>query len=134
MNKTGSDIEVSNLILLFNNNEKFWPNLSKYIISNSNGKLGNFILNQMNKLDFSNQNLEKVIELVKPMIDLLNPSYFAKDNPTTSLIIFALKDIIEYLGFTKTNIEYFQKLKIYITKYREFQEKNNKLKLIFHIK
>ena len=134
MNKTGSDIEVSNLILLFNNNEKFWSNFSKYIISNSNGKLGNFILNQMNKLDFSIQNLEKVIELVKPMIYLLNPTNFTKDNPTTALIVFALKDIVEYLGFTNSNIEYFQKLKIYITKYKQFQEKNNKLKLIFHIK
>ncbi len=134
MNKTGSDIEVSNLILLFNNNEKFWSNFSKYIISNSNGKLGNFILNQMNKLDFSHQNLEKVIELVKPMIYLLNPSNFTKDNPTTALIVFALKDIAEYLGFTDSNIEYFQKLKSYIKKYKEFQEKNKKLKLIFNIK
>ena len=134
MNKTGTDIEVSNLILLFHNDEKFWSNLSKYIISNSDGKLGNFILNQINKLDFSIQNLEKVIELVKPMIYLLNPTNFTKDNPTTALIVFALKDIIEYLGFTNSNIEYFQKLKIYITKYKQFQEKNNKLKLIFHIK
>ena len=134
MNKTGTDIEVSNLILLFHNDEKFWSNLSKYIISNSDGKLGNFILNQINKLDFSIQNLEKVIELVKPMIYLLNPTNFTKDNPTTALIVFALKDIVEYLGFTNSNIEYFQKLKIYITKYKQFQEKNNKLKLIFHIK
>ena len=68
------------------------------------------------------------------MIYLLNPTNFTKDNPTTALIVFALKDIIEYLGFTNSNIEYFQKLKIYITKYKQFQEKNNKLKLIFHIK
>ena len=41
--------------------------------------------------------------------------------------VIKLNDIAEYLGFTDSNIEYFQKLKIYIKKYKEFQEINKKI-------
>ena len=134
LNKTGFDIEVSNLILLFNNSEKFWFNFSKFIILKANGKLGDYILKEISKLDFSKQNLEKIKELVKSMIYLLNPTNFTKDNPTTALIVFVLKDIIEFLGFLNPNIENLQKLKIYIEKYKKFKEKNKELKLIFQTK
>ena len=134
LNKTGFDIEVSNLILLFNNSEKFWFNFSKFIILKANGKLGDYILKEIPKLDFSKQNLEKIKELVKSMIYLINPTNFTKDNPTTALIVFVLKDIIEFLGFLNPNIENLQKLKIYIEKYKKFKEKNKELKLIFQTK
>ena len=68
------------------------------------------------------------------MIYLINPTNFTKDNPTTALIVFVLKDIIEFLGFLNPNIENLQKLKIYIEKYKKFKEKNKELKLIFQTK
>jgi len=61
-------------------------------------RLGDIILESAKNFDFSQNNLSKVCKLLEHNLKVLNPSYFSNKCVTTGLMIFILKDALEYSG------------------------------------
>ena len=94
------------------------------------------IINEIKKLDFTSENIFKLNKLIGDNIHKITPTYFSKLCGTTGLLLFLLKDCLEYAGISivdkKTpiqriynNYEYnletcnskIQKINNYLTKY-----------------
>ena len=61
-------------------------------------KIGNFILEKTKCIEFSHN---KIVLLNKLLVDSkkkINPSYFSKLCGTTGLLVFLIKDALEYCG------------------------------------
>ena len=85
-------------IALIPNDDIFWIKCTEYLNDNSGGKIGTFILEKFKKVTFDNK---KIVLMDKFLIGLkkkINPNYFSKICGTTGLLIFLLKDALEYCG------------------------------------
>ena len=76
----------------------FWAEVSDYILKNNNGSTGEFFKNSIKNFDFSGKNLYQVKKLVSGHEDKIKPSAVSKVCQTTGLIIFMIKDTLEYVG------------------------------------
>ena len=76
----------------------FWNGVSDYILENNNGSTGEFFKNSIKNFDFSAKNLYEVKKLVSGHEDKIKPSVVSKICQTTGLIIFMIKDTLEYVG------------------------------------
>ena len=115
----------------------FWIKASDYILNNSNGKAGDFFKDSADNFDFSEKNIYEAKRLVNGKEDQLKPANFTKICATTGLVIFLIKDTLEYCGAIlslKKNVpslclrylEYIgvlqSKMKNYIENIREWRE------------
>jgi hypothetical protein len=90
---------------------------SEYILKNNNGKTGEFFKDSINNFDFSIKNIYEVKKIVSGNEDKIKPTVFSKICSTTGLVIFLIKDSLEYIGVIhniKKNIPFFS------LKYLEF--------------
>ena len=76
----------------------FWKKNCEYIIKESNARIGSFLVSQVQYFCFSSNNVYKLKQLIRPIKHKILPSYFSRLCGTTSLIIFLLKDALEYCG------------------------------------
>ena len=85
----------------FENKKVFWEKCCNYFTKESNGKTGDILLkNSKENLDLSDENIYKVIHIVDKKVNIICPGYFSKTCGTTSLFIFFIKDILDFLGIT----------------------------------
>ena len=110
------------------NKEIFWENICNYFIINAKGKFGVFVQNLINHFDLSEHNLQIVLSIAKPHLNIFMPSYFTKICSTTALVVFALKDILEIIGLGITNYSKNQSKKNKIIKLQQVRKKIDKLK------
>ena len=87
-----------NLIKLINDDKEFWREISNYFITEAKNKLGDFILNLSEDFVFNEENVLKMRKMVNRFKMKINALYFSKICGTTGLIIFILKDALEYCG------------------------------------
>ena len=81
----------------------------------------------MNNFDFSKEKIYKIKNIIKGNEDKLKPKYYSKICATTGLVIFLVKDILEYLGLNTNNksntaaiwanLEFLEKMKSKIPSY-----------------
>ena len=76
----------------------FWDMAKDYILKNNGGKTGDFIKKSLDKMDFTVQNIYKIRHLISGKEEKLKPVYFSKIEGTTGLLIFIIKDLLEYIG------------------------------------
>ena len=76
----------------------FWLKCTEYLISNSNGKIGSFILEKTKNIEFSHNKIVLLNKLLVGDKKKINPSYFSKLCGTTGLLVFLIKDALEYCG------------------------------------
>ena len=76
----------------------FWIKCTEYLIKNSNGKIGTFILDKFKDITFEHQKIFLLNKLLVGMKKKINPNYFSKICGTTGLLIFLIKDTLEYCG------------------------------------
>ena len=91
-------IKKEDLIQLSNNDTEFWREISNYFITESKNKLGDFILTLIDNFSFNEENILKMRKMVSKFKNKINALYFSKICGTTGLIIFILKDALEYCG------------------------------------
>ena len=114
----------------------FWLEASDYILNNCNGKLGEFFKESVNNFDFSIENIHEVKKIVGENKDKIKPSSYSKICGTTGLVIFLVKDTLEYIGVlhsAKKNIpslllkysEYIEKIQKKIENYINYIQKFN---------
>ena len=76
----------------------FWIKCTEYMIKNSNGKIGTFILDKMKDITFEHKKIFLLNKLLVGMKKKINPNYFSKICGTTGLLIFLIKETLEYCG------------------------------------
>jgi hypothetical protein len=64
------------------------------------GKTGTMISNNLKTIEFSKDTLYHVYNMIGANVTKINPNYFSKICGTTGLIVFFIKDIVDYLGLT----------------------------------
>ena len=85
-------------IATISGNQLFWIKCTEYIIGNSNGKIGSFILKKLEDVTFEHQKIYLVNKLLFRMKNKINANYFSKICGTTGLLIFVIRDVLEYCG------------------------------------
>jgi hypothetical protein len=60
--------------------------------------LGNFYTESTKRFDFSDANIAKLNKMAEKHLAKISPSYFSKICGTTGLLIFLVKDALEYAG------------------------------------
>jgi len=76
----------------------FWIEASNFILKNSNGKIGDFFRDSVENFEFSGKNIYEAKKLINGKEDQLKPAYFTKICGTTGLVVFLIKDTLEYCG------------------------------------
>ena len=101
----------SDVMLYITNNAIFWHKLSKYITINAKGKFGLYLQREIYQIDFSmSDNIQKVIAMIKDNLHIFTMNYFHKICSTTSLVVFALKEVLMHIGVDVQMIEKMQHL------------------------
>ena len=106
----------------------------KYINDNiKENKVGDLFKSMTKNFDFSNDNIFQIKNIIKGNEEKLKLKYFSKICVTTGLIIFLVKDILEYLelnGSNKSNttlilanLEFIEKTRSKISSYLETLKK-----------
>ena len=118
-----------------NNNKLFWEKTRNYILDNNKGKTGDFFKEYINEFDFTNKNIYKLKKLIFGVEDTLKPLYFGDICKTTGLVIFIIKDSLEYCGLIHNDkktmpiiyINYLEYIQNIISKLKEYIEKLKQL-------
>ena len=84
-------------LLKINNSNTFWNELRLWIY-NDKRELGNFLYEKSKEFVFDEENIEKLEKMIKNYKSTIFPSYYSKICGTTGLIVFILKDALEYAG------------------------------------
>ena len=111
--------------------KKFWQKARTYILSNNNDETGSFFEKCIPEFDFSPRNIYKIKKLINGKEDKLKPLIYENICKTTGLVIFIIKDSLEYCGVIINNkktkpkilINYLEYLKGKINKAKEYIDK-----------
>ena len=79
-------------------NNKFWEKICLWLIEEGNKGLGDYLINKSKEFIFDDENIYKIEKIIKNNKSNFNPSYYSNICGTTGLIVFLLKDVLEYLG------------------------------------
>ena len=80
------------------NDKIFWKKAAEYILSNCNDNLGDFFNNSLNDFDLGFRNIYEIQKIVHGNEDKIKPVVYSNICGTTGLVIFLVKDVLEYLG------------------------------------
>ena len=81
----------------------FWVKCTEYLNSNSNGKIGDFIIKKIEQCKYDNKTIYYIEKILDGQKDNIIPSYFSKFCGSTGLLIFLIKDLLEYCGIIISN-------------------------------
>jgi hypothetical protein len=114
---------------------QFWIKCTEYLKKDGIDKIGSLILEESKNFDFSHQTiylLNKLLVGIKPNI---NASYFSKISGTTGMLIFIVREALEYCGVLVTkktlksriydNLMYYKDIIDNMTNYIDFLSKMN---------
>ena len=93
-------------IMLIKSEKEFWDESCKFCMSDPNGRTGKFvdnflgdlINNIIKSLVFTEENIYKVFKMCEGKEKKIIPSFYSKICGTTGLIIFLIRDALEYSG------------------------------------
>ena len=85
------------------NDKIFWIKFCNFFNEKSNGKKGDFIKEISKNFNFDDKNNLLIEKLVFDIKSKIIPSYYSKICATTGLIIFLIKDALEYNGVLALN-------------------------------
>ena len=115
------------------NKKEFFEKMGKYVDEHVEDKniIGDFFKNMVNEFEFSEENIFQIKKIIKGNEEKLKPKNYSQICPTTGLIIFLVKDILEYLGlnintskgcpvFVLMNLEFLEKVKTKLPNYLKY--------------
>jgi hypothetical protein len=82
---------------------EFWEKCIEYLNNNGKNKIGSFIYEKSKSFDFSHKNIYTLNKLLVGIKPKLNPGSFSKISGTTGLLIFIVRDALEFAGVLITN-------------------------------
>ena len=94
-------------------------------------KIGDFFKNMVNEFEFSEENILQIKKIIKGNEEKLKPKNYSQICATTGLVIFLVKDILEYMGlnyqankgcpvFILMNLEFLKTVKTKLPNYLKF--------------
>ena len=119
-------LKIENLVSIKNDND-FWKANCNFLLTESHDKLGNFMVEKSKEFCFDCENCYKLKEMIENVKSKIVPSYFSKICGTTGLIVFVVKDALEYSGAI-VNEKKTQQRKIYENILYEKEQYINKIK------
>ena len=87
-----------NEILKIKSDKVFWGKICDWLLEERNVKLGEFLKNESKKFNFNNDNIKKLKKLTQNVKDKISPNYYSKVCGTTGLVVFIVKDALEFCG------------------------------------
>ena len=113
--------------------KEFYKKMGNFVHRNidDKSKIGDFFRNMVNEFEFSEENVYKIKKIIKGNEEKLKPKNYSQICATTGLVIFLVKDILEYLGFNYNenkscpvfilmNLEFLEKVKTKLPNYLKF--------------
>ena len=97
----------------------------KYINNNSNGRIGDFIIEKGKEFDFSAENLYKIKKLVNGNEEKMKNKYYSERDGGTGLFVFLIKDALEFCGLIENEKKSCPK--IMLNYYEYVQNLNDKI-------
>ncbi len=79
----------------------FWKECCKFFLSDA--ETGDFISNSVKSFNFSDETLFQIYRLTINKDKKLLPSFYSKICSTTGIVIFLIKDTLEYIGLFSTD-------------------------------
>ena len=90
-----NEVEIANI----SDDKLFWVKCTEYLNSKGeNGKIGDFILSKFEKFNCDSKTIYYIEQIMKGKKDNMSPSYFSKICGSTGLLIFLIKELMEYCG------------------------------------
>ena len=80
------------------NDRDFWREICTWFILEGRNKLGHFLTDLSKQFDFSKENIKIIKGIVNRSNNKIVPAIFSKICVTTGLIVFIIKDALEYCG------------------------------------
>ena len=119
---------ANNTISSIQNDNEFWISFCKFLLENNNNQTGTFFINSIQNFDFSPENLYKVKRILGSKANEIKPTNYSKICGTTGLVIFLIKDALEYCGIIQNdkknipsillkNLEYLETIENKVDKY-----------------
>ena len=124
----------SDIFYCLNNKDKFWNKLSEFFVRESFdgeyfGDLIKFLL--IKQSDFSLENILNLKQLSKNYSKILFPVNYNKENPTTAIFVFLIRELLEFCGAIDTDkTSPFHKNSLYNYYIKELNKKINKLGML----
>ena len=113
--------------------KEFYEKMGNFVHRNidDKNKIGDFFRNMVNEFEFSEENVYQIKKIIKGNEEKLKPKNYSQICATTGLVIFLIKDILEYLGFNYNgnkscpifilmNLEFLEKVKTKLPNYLKF--------------
>jgi len=76
--------------------KSFGKNCCRYFLTDNSVKTGDLINSSVKNFDFSDENLYKITKIIGNREKKITPAYYSKTCGTTGLVIFLMKDAMEY--------------------------------------
>jgi len=89
---------INNKIAEIKDTKEFWEQSCKFLQSESNGKIGDYFNNSTKNFNFSDENIYKISRLIIGKEKKISPGYYSKLCGSTGLVLFLIKDALEYAG------------------------------------
>lgn len=115
--------------------KEFFEKMGEFIYYhiNENNKIGDIFKNMVKEFQFNKENIYKIKNIIKGKEEKLKPLNYSQICKTTGLVIFLVKDILEYLGLNSKenkkipiiklmNLEFFEEVKTKLPNYLKFLE------------
>ena len=116
---------LKNDIVNIKNINNFWNETCEYINNNSNGRIGDFIIEKGKEFDFSAENLYKIKKLVNGNEEKMKNKYYSERDGGTGLFVFLIKDALEFCGLIENEKKSCPK--IMLNYYEYVQNLNDKI-------
>ena len=81
---------------------EFWVKCIEYLNEKSNNKIGSFILEKSKSFDFSKNSIYLINKLLVGIKPNFTTAHFSKINGPTGLVLFIIRDALEYAGIIVT--------------------------------
>ena len=89
------EIEIANI----SDDKLFWIKCTEYLNTKSEeGKIGDFILSKFENYNCDSKTVYYIEKIMEGKKDNMSPSYFSKICGSTGLLIFLIKELMEYCG------------------------------------
>jgi hypothetical protein len=101
----------NNEIVGYKSSGDFWKACCSYFkkvenIGKRKFKIGNTIIESISVFDFSSINVNKIFRLVEDKLHVFTPGYFSSICGTTGILIFLIRDCLEYCGIINDKVIY----------------------------
>ena len=81
---------------------EFWEKCIEYLNTNGGNKIGSFILEKSKSFDFSKNSIYLINKILVGIKPNFTTAHFSKVNGTTGLLMFIIRDALEYAGIIVT--------------------------------